>query len=123
MKIFLDFDGTVVSHRYPVIGIPVEHAIRVLKRLQDKKVDIYLNTMRSQLSTHSLFNAVNYLSTNNIHVFHICDYKLTPTPPTETEFFIDDLPSAVCPMIQNVHLEYVVDWLKVEQELEHRNIL
>ena len=43
----VDFDGTVVTHRFPEVGQDAPHAAEVLKRFLDKGYIIVLNTMRS----------------------------------------------------------------------------
>lgn len=45
----VDFDGTVVDHRYPEIGANVPDAVDFLKLLADAGADIILWTMRSDL--------------------------------------------------------------------------
>ena len=42
----LDFDGTVVAHRFPEIGEVFPGAVEVLKELQNEGVGIILNTCR-----------------------------------------------------------------------------
>ena len=51
--IILDFDGTVVEHRYPRIGKPVPNALRVLERLQQSGITIVLNTARCEEKDNS----------------------------------------------------------------------
>ena len=43
----VDFDGTVVTHKFPEIGDPVPHAIDVLRKLAAKNVRLVLWTVRS----------------------------------------------------------------------------
>ena len=45
--IAVDFDGTIVSHMYPKIGIENPSAIRVLKKLIEQGHQLILWTMRS----------------------------------------------------------------------------
>lgn len=49
--IYLDFDGTVVEHDYPIIGRPNYGCIEVIKKLQDAGHDIIINTYRADLAT------------------------------------------------------------------------
>ena len=44
--IAIDFDGTIVTHQFPAIGAPLPHALRVLKRLSDRKISIVIWTFR-----------------------------------------------------------------------------
>ena len=45
--IAVDFDGTIVSHMYPEIGVDNPNAIRVLKKLIEQGHQLILWTMRS----------------------------------------------------------------------------
>ena len=45
--IAVDFDGTIVSHMYPKIGVDNPNAIRVLKKLIEQGHQLILWTMRS----------------------------------------------------------------------------
>ena len=47
MIIAVDFDGTIVTHRYPSIGKELPFAIKTLKLLKDKGHQIILWTYRS----------------------------------------------------------------------------
>lgn len=46
MRIAVDFDGTVVEHKFPDIGKEIPHAFDTLKRLQRDGHDIILWTVR-----------------------------------------------------------------------------
>ena len=47
MKIAVDFDGTIVEHKYPAIGKELLFAIETLKELQRQKHQLILWTYRS----------------------------------------------------------------------------
>lgn len=47
MKIAVDFDGTIVEHKYPAIGEELLFAIETLKELQRQKHQLILWTFRS----------------------------------------------------------------------------
>ncbi len=47
MIIAVDFDGTIVEHRYPQIGKPIPFAIETLKELQKQDNRLILWTYRS----------------------------------------------------------------------------
>ncbi len=47
MIIAIDFDGTIVEHRFPAIGRTRPYAFKVLKALQDRNHRIILWTYRS----------------------------------------------------------------------------
>ena len=46
MIIAVDFDGTIVEHKYPLIGKEIPFAIKSLKQIQQKGHDIILWTYR-----------------------------------------------------------------------------
>lgn len=49
MIIAVDFDGTIVKHKFPEIGEPLPDALRVLRRLLDEGNWLILNTCREDL--------------------------------------------------------------------------
>jgi len=61
MKIYLDFDGTVVEHEYPEIGKYNKGAFKVIKKLQDAGHEIILNTYRADCNDGTLEAAKAYL--------------------------------------------------------------
>ena len=61
MKVYLDFDGTVVEHKYPEIGDYNPGAFDVVKKLIEAGHDVILNTYRVELSRESLHDAMNYV--------------------------------------------------------------
>ena len=46
MNIAVDFDGTIVEHRYPAIGKEIPFAIETLKRLSDEGHRLILWSVR-----------------------------------------------------------------------------
>lgn len=46
MKIAVDFDGTIVEHKYPYIGKEIPFAIETLKRLAEERHKLVLWTVR-----------------------------------------------------------------------------
>lgn len=47
MVIAVDFDGTIVKHKYPAIGKEIPYAIKTLKLFQEKGHKVILWTYRS----------------------------------------------------------------------------
>ncbi len=68
MKIAVDFDGTIVEHRYPKIGHNLPFAIEVLRALQKKGHQIILWTYRSGVE---LEEAVNYCLSQGLEFYAI----------------------------------------------------
>ena len=68
MKIAIDFDGTIVEHKYPKIGKPVLFAFEALKELQERGHKLILWTYRSG---ESLDEAVEFCRKNGIEFYAI----------------------------------------------------
>ena len=65
MKIYLDFDGTVVEHAYPKIGCLNVGCLDVIHKLQKAGHTIILNTYRVECKENdSMIDALNYLNHN-----------------------------------------------------------
>lgn len=63
MKIAVDFDGTIVEHKYPEIGKPILFAFESLKELQKRKHKIILWTYRAG---KELDEAVEFCKKNGV---------------------------------------------------------
>ncbi len=125
MYICIDFDGTIVDHRYPEIGEPVPMAVKWLLRLQDSGARLILFTMRSDDPRFGnlLTDAVQYLEKNGIKLFGINanpDQKTwTSSPKAYAHIYVDDSAFG-CPLIQHKGFARpCVDWKKVGPQLEH----
>jgi len=125
MYICVDFDGTIVDHRYPDIGKPVPGAIKWLKRIQKCGGKIILYTMRSDggAAGDVLSAAVNYLSAEGIELFgankNPTQHSWTSSPKVYGEIYIDDAAFG-CPLIQpKGFVRPCVDWSKVGPHVEH----
>ena len=125
MYICVDFDGTLVDHRYPEIGQPVPEAIKWLKKFQGYGARLILFTMRSDSERFGplLTDAVNYLKSNNISLFginHNPDQDdWTKSPKAFGDLYIDDSAFG-CPLIQlKGFARPCVDWKKVGPHVEH----
>ncbi len=126
MYICVDFDGTVVDHRYPDVGKAVPGAITWLKRLQGMGAKIILYTMRSDSPEHGnrLQDAVQYLESNGIRLYginHNPDQdSWTSSPKAYGDVYVDDA-AVGCPLITiRKFARPCVDWEKVGPELERR---
>lgn len=62
MKIYLDFDGTVVEHEYPKIGRCNYGCFEVIKKLQDAGHEIVLNTYRSECNNGTIEAALDLIN-------------------------------------------------------------
>lgn len=66
----IDFDGTMVDHKYPEIGQPLEGAIDVVKELISAGHKLILYTMRNN---ERLAQAVEYLEENDLEFYAVND--------------------------------------------------
>lgn len=80
MVIAVDFDGTIVKHKYPQIGREIPLAIKTLKRLQSDGHILILWTVRSG---KLLEDAITFCKQQGIEFYAVnCNY------PEETELNI-----------------------------------
>jgi len=68
LKIAVDFDGTIVEHKYPEIGKEILFAFDTLKELQKQKHQLVLWTYRSG---RELDEAVEFCRENGIEFYAI----------------------------------------------------
>jgi hydroxymethylpyrimidine pyrophosphatase-like HAD family hydrolase len=68
MIIAVDFDGTIVEHRYPEIGEEIPYAIKTLKSLQNLGHTIILWTYRSG---EELQEAVDFCKKNGLEFYAV----------------------------------------------------
>ena len=104
MYICVDFDGTVVDHRYPYLGDPVPLAVDWLRRWAELGAKLILFTMRSndQRTGELLQDAVDYYHKNNIPLYGINKNpdqdSWTNSPKAYAHLYIDDAAYG-CPLI------------------------
>lgn len=93
--IVLDFDGTVVKHRYPTIGEDIG-AVPVLRKLVANGHHLLLNTMRSHDSegVDTLQPAIDWFAERNIPLFGVNEnpnqHVWTSSPKVYGNIYIDD---------------------------------
>lgn len=138
MRVYLDFDGTVVEHTFPKIGRCNFGCFEVIKKLQDAGHEIVLNTYRADIGEESLASALSMI--NDMCEYFIMDrsarkeFKLLPIgalskkihPPRldmdealrSGELFIDDQ-SYGTPLKSAVMTNgMMVDWNKLDHIFE-----
>ena len=71
MTIAIDFDGTIVEHRYPEIGREIPFAIETLKRLIKDGHKLILWTVREG---ELLQDAVDWCSAKGVHFYKVNRY-------------------------------------------------
>lgn len=134
MKIYLDFDGTVVEHQYPKMGRCNFGCMEVIKKLQDAGHEIILNTYRVECPDNSLAEALQLLNEHSYHLFkgsreeglkpitEHTKYKLYPPSwnwgrhNIDQTIYIDDvapdIPLKPCAMISG----NMVDWDELDRQ-------
>lgn len=116
MIIAIDFDGTCVTHDYPLVGKDIG-AVPVLQKLVKIGHQLILWTMRSGTA---LEDAVDWFNKNNIPLYGIqinpTQEKWTSSPKAYAQLYIDDA-ALGCPLVYNIEYSSrpYVDWKKIEQ--------
>lgn len=68
MLIAVDFDGTIVDHKYPLIGKEIPFAIETLKKLKEERHKLILWTVREG---HLLEEAVAFCSERGLEFYAV----------------------------------------------------
>ena len=95
MIIAVDFDGTIVEHRYPEIGKEIPFAISTLKRLQEERHRLVLWTVREGTL---LEEAVEFCRQRGLEFYAVnanfpeekATTYTTPCRKLNADLFIDD---------------------------------
>jgi hypothetical protein len=126
MQIFLDFDGTVVEHFYPLIGAPNPGCEAVISSIQKKGYEIVLNTYRVEIEDNSLQEAIAYL--NQLDLFQKIrlktNKKVHPQPWDVKKAFesgilyLDDIAEGIPLIDAPVSKGKMVDWEEVGRQLK-----
>lgn len=117
----VDFDGTIVEHKFPDIGKPVPGAIETLRECQRRGARLVLWTMRSDSESEPyLAHAVAFLHENGIEPWGVNanpETNWTSSPKAYCHVYIDD--SALgCPLMPATTTRRpMVDWSRVRPEL------
>lgn len=141
MKIYLDFDGTVVEHIYPQMGRSNFGSLEVVRKLQNAGHQIVLNTYRADCNNGTLEQAVKYLKEYAWMVTHPRneDFELLPFevlnekihPPLfnidefikNKEIFIDDMSNGTPLKPAQMSNGFMVDWVELERIFVEKGIL
>lgn len=95
MIIAVDFDGTIVEHRYPEIGKEKPFAISTLKKLQAERHKLILWTVREG---RLLNEAVEFCASRGLEFYAVnanypdekVEQRLSPCRKLSADLFIDD---------------------------------
>ena len=116
MYICVDFDGTIVDHRFPEIGPPVPGAVEWMLKWQSAGARLILFTMRSDGGRDGdvLNRAVEYLKQNGVELYGVnknpTQVHWTSSPKAYGQLYIDDAAFGV-PLIHPEGFQRpCVDW-------------
>lgn len=95
MIIAVDFDGTIVEHRYPEIGREIPFAIDTLKRLQEERNILILWTAREgRLLREALdfcsSRGLEFYAVNSNHPEDYDDETVKKSRKIKADLYIDD---------------------------------
>ncbi len=113
--IAIDFDGTIVEHRYPDIGPPVPGAIGWINDFIAAGARVILWTMRAdgQSDGNVLAQAVKFCSDYGIEFYGVntnpTQSEWTASPKAYAHVYIDDAAYG-CPLVQPINGRPYVDW-------------
>ena len=117
MFIAIDFDGTLVRHKYPLVGEEVPGAVKVCHDLMAAGNSLILWTMRSGVQ---LQDAVNWCEARSIKLHGINENPSqviwTTSPKAYAQLYIDD--SALGVPLKRDGDDVFVDWRYVREYLE-----
>jgi len=94
LKIAVDFDGTIVEHKYPEIGKEILFAFDTLRELQKQKHQLILWTYRSgkeleEAVEYCRKNGIEFYAVNKSYPEEVFD-ESTASRKIEADIFIDD---------------------------------
>lgn len=123
MTIGIDFDGTLVSWNFPLVGKDIG-AAKVCRDLVKKGVKIILYTMRNK---EFLDDAVKWCKDNEIKLYGVNEnpsQTWSDSRKVHADIYIDDQ-ALGCPLKEDKSISDrpFVDWDKVRKILEEENIL
>lgn len=123
MTIGIDFDGTLVSWNFPLVGEDIGSA-EVCKDLVKNGVKIILYTMRDK---GFLDDAVNWCKDNGIELYGVNEnpsQTWSKSRKVHCDMYIDDQ-ALGCPLKtdRSISSRPFVDWEKVRKILEDEGIL
>ena len=120
--IAIDFDGTVVKHKYPFMGEDIG-AIPVLKELVANGHKLILFTMRSN---YELIAAIGWFNQNEIPLYgvnkHPTQDNWTSSTKCHAEYCIDDR-NIGTPLLQDSQGRHYVDWNRMKSLLQMKKLL
>jgi hypothetical protein len=125
MIIGVDFDGTCVTHEYPVVGKDIG-AVPVLKQLVKNGHQLILFTMRGNADGGMIQDAIDWFKDNEIPLYGInknpTQHMWTNSPKAYCQLYIDDAALGV-PLIYPYGERPYVNWNVVHDILVSQGII
>lgn len=123
MDILIDFDGTCVTHEFPLVGKDIG-AAQVLRDLVSNGHRLVLFTMRAE--DCSIQPAIDWFAENGIALYavqrHLEQHKFTSSPKALGDLMIDD--TALGVQLYSCRLSRdCVDWQWAAAKLQRRGLL
>lgn len=124
MIIAVDFDGTLVDHRFPLIGPEVPGAFDTLRLLRQNGHDLILWTVRIGVP---LKEAFDFISKRGIELYGVNENPKQKfwngSPKAYAPLYIDDA-ALGCPLIELEDFNApCVNWVEVDGELRRRKLI
>jgi hypothetical protein len=123
--IAVDFDGTVVKHRYPKIGETIPYSAEVLRELINNGHRIMLWTMRSG---ENLNEAIDWFSDKGIILWGVNEnptqHKWSKSNKQFADLYIDDA-ALGCPTFPDLDMptRKIVNWNEIKKLLRYHGFL
>lgn len=122
----VDFDGTIVDHKFPKIGDIAPGAFEWLKKFQEAGALLILWTVRSdgrKDGSTPLKDAVDFCRENGIEFWSVNanheQKNWTESPKAYAHVYIDDM-AVGCPLMDGPESHPIVDWSIVGPAIMHR---
>ena len=141
MIIAIDFDGTIVEHRFPEIGDPVPYALNFIKALKENGHQIFLWTIRSnyevvrfdnggkvyqrRIESVYLDKACQFLKENGIELdgYNESPYIVSTSNKQFANYYIDDTALGT-PMMKDSSGHYsCVDWKELGKLMVQKHLI
>lgn len=122
-----DFDGTIVTHRFPEIGELLPGARATIHALQQNGHLVFLYTMRGEKERYRgrnvLQEAIDFLNKNGIELdsYNRSPEQFSDSPKQYAHVYIDDA-ALGCPMY-DYKGEWSVQWSAVAQDLMYKKLI
>ena len=125
MKIAVDFDGTIVEHRYPRLGKEIPFAIESLKLIQNQGHDLILWTYRSG---KELEDAVEFCRANGLEFYAVNKnypeelFDESISRKINADIYIDDRNFGGLPDWGAIYLKIAGEDYNVSTQFEQKNL-